>query len=88
MCVYTHVRTQRHILQHFATHSATRIATHCNTQCNAMPHTATSATHYNTLQHTAKHCNTLPNDSTHCKTPKSFQPAAHLTVMCCRSVLQ
>ena len=50
-------KTHRNTLQHTATHSVP-------------PHISASisATHCNTLQHTATHCNTLQHTATHCNT--------------------
>jgi len=41
---------------------------HTATHCNTLKHTAVFATYCNTLQDTARHCNTLQHTATHCNT--------------------
>jgi len=77
-----HAATHCNTLQNTATHCSTlqHAATHCNsrscchgvttiyTQVSVMMSSSSTATHCNTLPHTATHCNTLQHTATHCNT--------------------
>jgi len=52
-----------------STPSSPHALPHTATHCNTLQHTATQMQHTrNTLQHTATHCNTLQHTATHCNT--------------------
>ena len=69
MCVMSHMKEACHICR----------TGHCNTlqhdiaretSSHMTSHLCDTATHCNTLQHTATHCNTLQHTATHCNTPQ------------------
>ena len=76
LCCYCRLRAGPWIVQHTATycntHSATYCNTHGNTHCN--PHMLLLST----LQHTATHCNTLQHTATH----NTLQHTSFATVAC------
>jgi len=62
---------KRDLAMHSVSKVVGRLLFGATTPCNTYPplqHTATHATHCNTLQHTATHCSTLQHTATHCNT--------------------